>query len=63
MDAYEPKGIRFYDSASRREMLLVTEAGPHNGWLCVRHPDGQWVTARKASVDDLARVNAARGYP
>jgi hypothetical protein len=57
--AYEPQGIRFNDAASGRTMLLVTEAGPHEGWLCWRHPDGQWVTLRPASPVETAQIKTA----
>lgn len=56
--SYEPKGVRFYDAASDREMLLVTEEGPQKDWICWRHPDGQWVTLRKATEKD--RLSLAR---
>ena len=46
---YEPKGKRFNDRG--REMLLVEE-GPWLGWICCRHPDGQWVTLRRATTED-----------
>ena len=58
-DTYEPAGTRFYDIAGQRSMLLVSEHEPREdlrGWLLWRHPDGQWVTLRKATDDDLARV-------
>jgi hypothetical protein len=57
-DVYEPPGIRFHDGATRRDMVLVTD-GPSKGWLCYRHPDGQWVTLRVATVGDLATIHAA----
>ncbi len=66
-EPYEPKGTRFHDAISNRNMLLVSE-GHMRGWLCYRHPDGQWVTLRKATDDDLralgdtaAEVTARRG--
>jgi hypothetical protein len=53
---YEPpNALRFYDVASHREMLLDYDTG----WLCYRHPDGQWVTLRKATPNDLARLSRA----
>lgn len=57
--AYEPKGTRFFDVASNREMLLVAEGESFAGWLCYRHPDGQWVSLRKANKNDLAKLEAA----
>ena len=50
-EAYNPKGIHFYEYASGREMLLVEE-GHMKGWLCYRHPGGQWVTLREATEED-----------
>lgn len=49
---YEPHGIRFFDAVSNREMILVADGEPFAGWLCYRHPDGQWVTLRKATEED-----------
>ena len=50
----EPKGIRFIDK-NQGEMILVSE-GEYEGWLCYRHPDGQWVSLRKATEDDIKKV-------
>lgn len=57
---YEPEGIRFFDAASKHEMILVAEGEPFAGWLCYRHPDGQWVSLRKATQDDLEKLEAAQ---
>jgi len=57
---YVPNGLRFYDAASRREMILVDEPSrDSHGWLCYRHPDGQFVTLREATDDDRAALRAA----
>lgn len=58
--AYEPKGLRFYDLGRRCEMILVHEGERYAGWLCYRHPDGQWMTLRKATEDDRARIAATQ---
>lgn len=59
-EPYQPSGVRFYDAASDREMLLEQNPGsPTDGWILFRHPDGQWVTLRKATPDDLVRLAAA----
>lgn len=59
--AYEPKGVKFFDKATDREMLLVADDSPNwSGWLCYRHPDGQWVSLRKATKDDHDRVASAQ---
>lgn len=59
MDAprYQPDGMIFYDRASRREMMLVTD-GHWRGWLCYRHAEGQWVSLRKATRDDVEIIVA-----
>jgi hypothetical protein len=56
MTPYEPRGVRFWDVASGREMLLVGDGEPFAGWLCFRGPDGQWVTQREATPDDIDRI-------
>ena len=57
---YSPPGILFIDLLSGREMKLVT-GGDYKGWIVYRHPDGQWVTLRKATQKDLGNlVNAGQ---
>ena len=65
---YEPKGTRFMakpliaGKRAWRQMLLVTTDEPRtemHGWLFFRHPEGQWVSLRKATDDDLASISAA----
>lgn len=60
--ANEPNGIKFFDKANNnREMLLVDDKkSSANGWLCYRHPDGQWVTLREATQKDRDQIAAAR---
>ena len=55
MDIIKLEGIRFCDASSSRERLLVEE-GPYKGWLCYKHPDGQWVTLREATKDEIATI-------
>lgn len=60
---YEPKGVEFFDCASSRTMLLVADDESRKeirGWVLYRHPDGQWVTLRKATDEDLDRINTER---
>jgi len=62
MGNYEPTGTRFYDIESGREMILVGDDDPREeirGWICYKHPDGQWVTLRKATANDLSRLAEA----
>jgi hypothetical protein len=57
---YEPKGTRF--EANGKEMMLVLDNEPRaelHGWLLYRHPDGQWVTLRKATDADIAVISQA----
>jgi len=56
---YQPEGDTFFDAASGREMLLASE-GSFSGWLCFKHPDGQWVTLRKATEEDLQKIEEAK---
>lgn len=56
MTPYEPPGINFFDVNSHQEMLLIAEPDPHAGWICYKHPDGQWVTLRKATEQDLQKL-------
>lgn len=55
------KGITFYDQATNREMKYVYPDTPHwaAGWILYRHVAGHWVTLRKATDDDIARINKA----
>lgn len=59
---FDLPGIEFYDANSGRTMKYVypsEKAGKHSGWIWFRHPDGQWVTLRKATGDDIAKFNSA----
>jgi hypothetical protein len=57
---FEPKGIRFYSQSRKQEMLLVSDdAKAWAGWLCYRHPDGQWVSLRKATSEDRGELDNA----
>ena len=51
--------LRF--EASGKEMMYCYPDSKHElaGWILYRHPDGQWVTLREATQDDLARINTA----
>jgi hypothetical protein len=61
-DIFEPKGLRFYDLNSGRRMLLVDdeERADIAGWIAYKHPDGKWVSLRKATDADLKAINDAR---
>ena len=57
----DPAGLEFYDARSERWMKYVYPDTPHwtAGWILYKHPDGQWVTLRKATDDDIAVMNRA----
>lgn len=61
MSVFEPIGQRFFDVLSGREMILVNmpERPDIHEWVCYRHPDGQWVTLRRATEDDKQKLVAA----
>ena len=57
---YDPPGLNF--EANGKQMKYCYPDCPREslrGWLLYKHPDGQWVSLRKATDDDLARINAA----
>lgn len=59
---YTPTGVKFYDGATGREMILVTDEEPREGlrgWLVYRHAEGHWVTLRKATAADREAVMRA----
>ena len=57
---YEPKGIKFYSQSRKQDMMFCTEEG-HSfyQWILYRHPDGQWVSLRKATAQDRQQLSAA----
>ena len=56
-EVHEPKkSKRFWDEASQREMMLNLDEGGWYGWLFYRHPDGEWVSVRKATEQELFRL-------
>lgn len=60
MSHFTPKGTSFYDQASQREMMLCTDK--FSGWymwLLYKHPDGQWVSLRKATQQDIDIISEA----
>lgn len=66
---YEPRGTKFLGTMLsgdrgwlRNEVMLVTEDESRpalRGWILYRHPDGQWVSLRKATDPDFAALDAA----
>lgn len=53
--------INFWDAATSRECCYVYPGARHStaGWILFRHPDGQWVTWRKATEMDIEIIIAA----
>ena len=49
---YDPEGVLFWEEG--RKLKLLVE-GPYKDWVCYKHPDGQWVTLRKATREDQLR--------
>ena len=55
--------LEFYDAKSSRRMKL--DYWPGKGeeskpWVFYKHPDGQWVSLREATPDDIERLENAR---
>jgi hypothetical protein len=60
MNNYEPDGLKF--EANGKQMMYCypdCERESLRGWILYKHPDGQWVTLRKATDDDIKRINSA----
>lgn len=55
-EPYEPKGVRFLDLRSGRDLLLIDKGERHAEWICYRHGEGHWVLLREATEEDLAVV-------
>jgi hypothetical protein len=57
--ATPPTPMEFFDFATGRMMQYVSPDAPFwAGWLFYKHPDGQWVSLRKATEEDVARIAA-----
>ena len=62
---YEPKGIRFIGRRGNKieEMILVQDPrSSFDGWICYRHPDGQWVSLRPASETEKQQMQIILGF-
>lgn len=60
---YDPPGLNF--NANGKEVKYCypdCERESLRGWLLYKHPDGQWVSLRKATDDDIKRINEAVVY-
>ena len=52
-------GMEFYDGASgyRMKCMYPDSRSPYAGWIMYQYPDGQWITLRKATADNIAQIN------
>ena len=57
---HNPTGIAFFDATTGKECRYVTE-GHFAGWVVYLHPDGQWVTLKQPSNDELERIGVTPG--
>lgn len=57
----DPVGLEFFDNATKKRMKYVYPDSKHwaAGWILYKHPDGQWVTLRKATQQDIERISQA----
>jgi hypothetical protein len=66
-DTYKPKGLRFFDKVSGSQFIFADDSEPRpalRGWLFYQHPDGRWVSVRKATEADLDAIyKCACGHP
>ncbi|HYX72153.1 MAG TPA: hypothetical protein VE732_05230 [Nitrososphaera sp.] len=51
-------GTEFFDMASNREMLVKNWSDGHP-WLFYKHTDGQWVSMRAATDEDMELLHMA----
>lgn len=58
---YKPKGIEFYSQSFGKQMILVGE-GHYIGWIVYKHPDGQWVTLRRATQSDIDDIEYEKNH-
>lgn len=58
-EKWTPVGTEFKDMSTGNTMMLVSE-GVWAGWLCCKHPDGNWVSTRLATEEDLRRLDLAK---
>lgn len=50
----EPRGLRFWCKNHRKTFILcLDESSGWNGWLFYKHPDGFWVSFRRANAAEL----------
>lgn len=61
MTVKEANGINFWSATRKQEMRYLYPDSGHEwaGWILYRHPDGQWVSLRKATDRDIAELSAA----
>ncbi len=52
--------LEFYDAGSERMMKLDYMPSTRTPWLFYRHRDGQWVTLREPTDDDIDALEAVQ---
>ncbi len=55
-EIFTPDDAVIFQDANRGEMMLTSQFQQGVPWICYRHPDGQWVSLRRATEDDLQRL-------
>lgn len=53
---WTPRGRTFWDVASGRDVLLITEE-PYVGWICHKDESGKWVKDHEATSEELRRFD------
>lgn len=51
---FKPEGFEFLDK--NRGPVIFIQKGPWTGWLAYQHPDGQWVSLRLATQEDMDTI-------
>jgi hypothetical protein len=60
-DVFDVTPLRFYDAGTGREMLYVYPDTKHSfaGWLLFKARNGNWVTYRKATDEDIETLSSS----
>ncbi len=60
-DAENISGVSFFSQTQNKNMrYLYPDCGHHwAGWILYKHPDGHWVSFRKATQADIRELNEA----
>ena len=55
--SFQPSGFDFIAGGKTLRLVEMPEHPAHH-WIVYQHPDGQWVTLRKATQDDFRTLAA-----